>query len=183
MAVSLAAVALAVLAPLVAGHGSVLYPPSRNAIDSQLEPWKSSADNVRANKQFPMTGHWKYMPFGCDCSNGTEPCEAGQGCFWFSQVRRRRPRSHRSPSFPRRAAHSLTHRVDEQGCTIGCKECDGNGARVKGGRNVCNTTMKPTLNDPKYRTSGRNVPAGSPQDSTKYMPWRSPGNAPVSDPW
>ena len=66
-----------------------------------------------------MTGHWKYMPFGCDCSNGTEPCEAGQGCFWFSQ-----------------------------GCTIGCEKCDGNGARVAGGRNVCNTTMEPTLNDP-----------------------------------
>lgn len=42
--------------------------------------------------------------------------------------------------------------------------------------------MEPTLNDPKYRTSARGVPAGSPQDATKYMPWRSPGNAPVSDP-
>jgi hypothetical protein len=133
------------------GHGSVLYPPTRNAIDSQVAPWKGA---VTSNtQQFPMTGHWKYMPFGCDCSNGTEPCEAGQGCFWFSQ-----------------------------GCTIGCEECDGNGARVRGGRNVCNTTMKPTLNDPKYRTSGRSVKAGSPQDTTKYMPWRSPGNAPVSDP-
>ena len=39
--------------------------------------------------------------------------------------------------------------------------------------------MAPTNNDPKHRTSGRNVPAGSPQDSTKYMPWRSPGTAPV----
>ena len=150
---ALSAAAAMVLLPCVQAHGSVLFPPSRNAVDAQLEPWKSSSDNVRHHRQFPMTGHWKYMPFGCDCTNGTEPCESGQSCFWFSQ-----------------------------GCTIGCEECDGNGARVPGGRNVCNTTMKPTLNDPKYRTSGRHIPAGSPQDSTKYMPWRSPGNAPVSDP-
>ena len=42
--------------------------------------------------------------------------------------------------------------------------------------------MAPTNNDPKHRTSGRNVPAGSAKDATKYMPWRAPGNAPVSDP-
>ena len=42
--------------------------------------------------------------------------------------------------------------------------------------------MEPTNNDPKHRTSGRNVPAGSAKDATKYMPWRAPGNAPVSDP-
>ena len=66
------------------GHGSVLYPPTRNAIDSELAPWKGAVANDTT--QFPMTGHWKYMPFGCDCSNGTEPCAAGQGCFWFSQV-------------------------------------------------------------------------------------------------
>jgi hypothetical protein len=41
--------------------------------------------------------------------------------------------------------------------------------------------MMPTLNDPNFRTSGRNVPAGSAQDTTKYMPWRAPGNAPTSD--
>ena len=65
--------------PLVAGHGSVLFPPTRNAIDSALEPW-SSATIAGGKQQFPYTGHWKYMPFGCDCTNGTEPCMAGQGC-------------------------------------------------------------------------------------------------------
>ena len=134
--------AVAALPGFVSGHGSVLYPPTRNAIDSTLEPWRTAVTNSSSRKQFPMTGHWKYMPFGCDCTNGTEPCAAGQGCFWFSQ-----------------------------GCTIGCDACDGNGERVPGGRNVCNTSMQPTLNEPKYRTSSRNVPAGSARDFTKYMPW------------
>ena len=40
----------------------------------------------------------------------------------------------------------------------------------------------PTNNDPRFRTSARNVPAGSKADSTMHMPWRAPGNAPVSDP-
>ena len=62
---------------------SVLYPPPRNAIDSVIKPWKGA--RATDTQQFPMTGHWKYMPFGCDCSNGTALCEAGQSCFWFSQ--------------------------------------------------------------------------------------------------
>jgi len=134
-------------------HGSVLYPPTRNAIDSTLPPWKGATIGPNNDRQFPQTGHWKYMPFGCDCSNGTSLCESGQGCFWFSQ-----------------------------GCTIGCEECDGNGERVPGGRNVCNTTMQPTNNDPNHRTSNRHVAPGSAADTTKFMPWRAPGNAPVSDP-
>eukprot|EP00662_Eupelagonemidae_sp_cell21_P015151 gene15152-12559_t len=42
--------------PLVAGHGSVVHPPPRNAIDSNLAPW-----------------------------NGTVPVSPdGSACFWFS---------------------------------------------------------------------------------------------------
>ena len=55
---------------------------------------------------------FSHLPFFSFFFSGTDMCEAGQGCFWFSQ-----------------------------GCTIGCKKCDGNGERVPGGRNVCNSTM------------------------------------------
>ena len=70
--------------PLGAPHGSVLFPPPRNAIDAQLEPWRSHANTEQNTRQFPLTGRWKYLPFGCDCTNGTAPCEAGQSCYWFS---------------------------------------------------------------------------------------------------
>lgn len=42
--------------------------------------------------------------------------------------------------------------------------------------------MEATINDPKYRTLNRNVPAGSPEDWTRFNPWRAPGTAPVFDP-
>jgi hypothetical protein len=70
------------------------------------------------------------------------------------------------------------------GCTIGCTECDGGaeGGANPNGKDRCGSGMKATINDPKHRTLNRNVPAGSPQDWTRFNPWRAPGNAPVFDP-
>jgi hypothetical protein len=48
--------------PLATGHGSVLYPPTRNAIDSSISPWKGA--RATTTEQFPYTGHWKYLPPG-----------------------------------------------------------------------------------------------------------------------
>ena len=60
----------------VAGHASLIMPPTRNAIDSTLPAW--------SNGKHPMTG-W-IEPYNCACTNGTEAaCESGQSCFWFSQ--------------------------------------------------------------------------------------------------
>jgi hypothetical protein len=47
-------------------------------------------------------------------------CNSGQGCFWFSQ-----------------------------GCTIGCKACDGCGARIPKWDHCPLDSIKPTVNDPK----------------------------------
>jgi hypothetical protein len=68
------------------GHASVIMPPSRNAVDGAEPgtPWSGG--------QHPATG-W-LMPYGADCTNGTDACNSGQSAFWFSQ-----------------------------GCTIGCKVC------------------------------------------------------------
>ena len=64
------------LTSLVLGHASLIMPPSRNAIDSELAPW--------AHGKHPMTG-W-IEPYNCNCTNGTEAeCNSGQSCFWFSQ--------------------------------------------------------------------------------------------------
>ena len=70
------------------------------------------------------------------------------------------------------------------GCTIGCKECDGGsaGGANPNGIDRCGSGMKATLNEPKHRTLNRNVTAGSPEDWTRFNPWRAPGNAPVYDP-
>lgn len=39
--------------------------------------------------------------------------------------------------------------------------------------------MKPTNNDPYYRTFNRDVEAMSDADWTQHNPWRAPGAAPV----
>jgi len=61
---------------VVAGHASLIAPPTRNAIDSDLPAW--------SNGKHPNTG-W-IEPYSCACTNGTEAsCNSGQSCFWFSQ--------------------------------------------------------------------------------------------------
>lgn len=160
-----AACALLAAAGRAAGHGSLIVPPPRNAVDRSLPQWRGGKTPRAASAapwDPPGEAHPDGMPgttdpgvvtyFGCDCSNGTEPCDVAQSCFWFSQ-----------------------------GCTIGCSTCDGDGTRPPN-RDACGSGMKATVNDPKYRTARRNVVAGSPDDIYKYNPWRAPGNAPVYDP-
>jgi len=128
----------------VSGHASLIMPPSRNGVDSELEPWHDQKD-------FPETG-W-IEPYSCQCTNGSEPfCNSGQGCFWFSQ-----------------------------GCTIGCLQCDGLGARIPNWDHCPDRSIEPTVNDPRYRSLNQNATPGSPQDIFKFNPWRAPGRAPVFD--
>ena len=47
---------LSVMVTVVTGHGSVLYPPTRNAIDSQIVPWKGATIGPNNTEQFPQTG-------------------------------------------------------------------------------------------------------------------------------
>lgn len=93
------------------------------------------------------------QPYGCECTNGTALCNSGQACFWFSQ-----------------------------GCTPGCKACNGEGSRLPNFDHCPGESLTPTINDPKYRTVNQAAVAGSKQDIWKYNPWRSPGKAPVFDP-
>ena len=104
---------------------------------------------------YKWTGGVDASTWPCACRNGSDVCESAQTCLWMSV-----------------------------GCTIGCKECDGGS---KGGANPgsfdrCNSGMKATINDPKYRTLNRNVTAFSDGDWSRWNPWRAPGSAPVYDP-
>ena len=68
--------------PEVNGHGQVIIPPPRNAIDKD-QP-------LFADGGFPQTsgepGCTQDMQVcGCWCANGTAPCASGQSCYWFSQ--------------------------------------------------------------------------------------------------
>jgi len=57
------------------GHGAVVFPPPRNAIDSDLAPWNGSVPSPipGVNAWCPMSG-----------TNGSLTGANGQACFWFS---------------------------------------------------------------------------------------------------
>ena len=137
---------LASTAALVAGHASLVMPPPRNAIDSELAPWHNTTKKTVAKTDW-------IQPYDCSCTNGTEPfCNSGQACFWFSQ-----------------------------GCTIGCSKCDGRGSRIPKWDHCPLESIKPTVNDAKYRSLNQLAEPGSDEDIFYYNPWRAPGRAPVFD--
>jgi len=157
----------------VDAHGSLVIPQTRNSVDRNAPQWKGGYVHAPGSgvikeattgiADFPGTGRWGApnetcgtVPYscqeGCSCSNGTEPCDVGQACFWFAS-----------------------------GCTIGCDKCDGVGSRQPNSCR-CDKCAAATVNDPKYRTGNRKAKAGSPEDIYKYNPWRSPGLVPTFDP-
>lgn len=126
-------------------HGSMIMPPSRNAVDADLPAW--------SNGKYPPTG--VIEPYTCNCINGSDVCSTGQSCFWFSQ-----------------------------GCSIGCKACDGNGSRLPNFDHCPGERSLPIdgMILPKYRTTNIDGEWMGVSDIWKFNPWRAPGKAPLFDP-
>ena len=133
---------------LVHGHASMIMPWPRNAVDSLTKPWSGG--------KHPNTG-W-IEPYNCKCTNGTEDCNSGQSCFWFSQ-----------------------------GCTIGCDACDGQGQRYPNWDHCPGTPkpppltphLPPTLSLPTLSTGApRRVSVARYRQDTSVQPravWRNVG--------
>jgi len=60
--------------PAVTGHGAVVFPPPRNAVDHDLPPWSGGVPN-------PIPGVDAWCPFA---NGSTLSGSNGQACFWFS---------------------------------------------------------------------------------------------------
>lgn len=124
---------------------------------ASLSNWSQSGVRLgELGLQEHILPQWQKNPFysapdgwGCDCKNGTSPCNVGQACFWFSQ-----------------------------GTTIGCKEATGAPSNPNT-KSFCNSTMKATVNDPNLRTYNRAAPAGSAKDIYRHNPWRTPRELPL----
>ena len=163
--------------PMIDGHGAVVVPKPRNALEGGLAPWKEPlkwpiafADTA---KQTP------FCPIGVSASNHTSFAGVnGQACYWFSN-----------------------------GCSIGCPECDGvtrgpipcsHPAGCKGccemepiprpcdGVRTCQRKMdtcgkgfKATNCNSSTRTLNIGAACGGPTDWYYFSPWRAPGSAPV----
>lgn len=68
-------VAVATLVPQARGHGSLVVPPPRNSVERSLPMW---AGGKHPGSSPNAPGMPTIEPFGCDCVNGTEPCESAQ---------------------------------------------------------------------------------------------------------
>ena len=140
------------LARLIAAHGSMISPLSRNAAD------RSTIDN--ATQAYDC--NCGCCNLGCGGSRCTvealASCQApgvranmsGQPCLWFSQ-----------------------------GCGIGCAACDNN-TQHSNGKPLCPNQMEPTLSK-SFWTMNRHAQEDPAADAFKYHPWRAPGFAPVVD--
>lgn len=129
----------------VDAHGSMVMPPARNSIDAETPEWSDG--------KHPMTG--TIEPYNCNCVNGTDVCNNGQSCFWFSN-----------------------------GCTPGCTACDGNGNRYPNFDHCPDEdkNLKPSDKLSKqYWTGDPTWAEGTSYDIFKFNPWRAPGKAPVFD--
>jgi len=138
------------------GHGAVVNPPPRNAVDRNLKPWNGTVP-VHPPSVESKTG-WCPVP-GPD---GKPSGQNGQSCFWFSNgcalgcdtcdgVSRGPIPTSKDPYWHRKF-------------------------------NLCNVTEEvATICDPALRTVNTGVECGADDDWYYYSPWRAPGLAPVFD--
>jgi hypothetical protein len=133
------------------GHGFLVNPTARNAVDKDLPIFHNGSqpafplDSKGTPGCYPAHGSC-----GCYCGNGTTPCVSGQSCFWFSQ-----------------------------GCTIGCPTCDGVSPRSF--TDLCGLGARATVCDARLRTYATDTACNSAADRYRFNPWRAPGTAPVFD--
>ena len=149
--------ARSLLIPLVAGHGSVVRPLPRQAVDADQAPWASGAvpEPVPRVSLPNEAGTWCPVAGASGARLGKYSANLAQSCFWFSN-----------------------------GCAIGCHACDGSTRGPEVGpekRKVCATPMNATLCDERLRTVNTDAECGSAADRYAFTPWRAPGFAPVFD--
>ena len=166
-------VVLAVLniAPECAGHGAIVHPPSRNAIDYGIEPWKSFKD---FNGQF-CSGSYR-GPCYCPITDAAGKLSGanGQACWWFSN----------GCSIGCPTCDGVTrgpiYAPDIQSGDAGCADmrphnlnnhtADASCARKM---DTCGLKHNTSVCDPALRTYNRNAACRGPDDWYQYAPWRA----------
>lgn len=188
------------------GHGAMTFPRPRNALDGDLDFWKSwSYPCDETHQGADCAIHFCYDTKDCRGScpiaaqNGIKNAlnaSNGQACYWFNN-----------------------------GCTIGCNECDGtnnhwghgnqqflfkgmDAAELRKNNMTIDNPFNPpegysldplsmkdvfikalcdepstnaTICDPRLRTANTQAQCGGPEDIYFFSPWRAPGSAPVID--
>eukprot|EP01050_Picozoa_sp_SAG11_P033697 SAG11_NODE_11565_length_752_cov_1.343032_1_plen_185_part_10 len=137
---------------LAAAHSNVIVPKPRNAIDALTDPrFGSCTSNKGCSPLENGKGLCAYgASCGCQCTNGTSPCDIGQTCLC-------------APFAPACSLGStltfrwICHSWFSQGCSIGCPTCTGVKARAQ--VDICGKGMKATICDERLRTYNIKAPA------------------------
>jgi hypothetical protein len=167
-----AALLLLATVPLVTGHGAVVFPPPRQAVDRDVKPWSEPLKGPSPNVE-SKTGLCP-VPSSTD---GKPSGQNGQACFWFSNGCAvgcdHCDGSSRGPIPTGDSKKPVTNPPTG----IGRNKVGPNGV-------VCakSNGVKPTMCDPNHRTVNINATCGGATDWYFYSPWRAPGAAPVMDP-
>lgn len=154
-------------------HGAVTFPPPRNAIDSNEEPWIHAVPT-----KVPFE---PWCPFPSATASRSDPGRNltgsnGQACFWFSNGcaigcetcdgSTRGP----IPAFEGDPLRPVPGHIDS-----------GTG-RVVSKEPICpEKKAKAAICDPKLRTVNTAAECGAQYDFFYYSPWRNPGTAAVID--
>lgn len=181
---------LSAILPVTWGHGSVTYPPPRQAIDGNVAPWNGTVPEA--------------IPFMFWCAvpdaDSTDPRGVsganGQACFWFNngcdiscdecdgrtgQVVHPKfiwtgsgnPPDWEDPSKQLVPDPKHTTPIDH-----GARPDDKSSQRLS----ICkNPKQRATICAPELRTVNINAECHSDEDFFQFAPWRAPGSAPVHD--
>ena len=134
----LAAIVLATVIMSTHGHGAIVHPPSRNAIDKDLAPWDGPVPN-------PVPGVKSWCPIPLDHADGKSSLSGsnGQACFWFS--------------------NGCT--IGCPACDGTTRGPIPNQPKFRHKENVCpGQSANATVCDPKYRTVNTGAECGAPDD-------------------
>jgi len=93
----LALALLSVDLPLACSHGAIVFPPSRNAVEGQLDPWAKGVPypvifNSTSSNDHPTPNYPQWCPISDPkADDHTVPYDGvglsganGQACYWFS---------------------------------------------------------------------------------------------------
>ena len=163
---------------LVAGHGAITIPPSRNAIDSNLKPWVSAVPH-------PVPFE-PWCPYPSEDATASDPGRNltganGQACFWFSNGCAIGCESCDGSTRGPIPKFDCVSGGDKSNCDL---VPDANNPHMQFGPKapICDAPFNATVCDAAQRTVNTGAACGGPDDYFYFSPWRYPGSAPVLDP-
>ena len=143
---------------LADGHGSMVTPPPRNMIDSDVPPWSTAAAPSASSPWIPLSSGLCY-------ADGA----ASQACFWFS-------------AGCAIGCKTCDGRTRGPNPAVPCGNVPRNSSVCARKAPVCADGIKQPLLPKEARTVNTDAEDGAANDYYQFSPWRAPGSSGIPDP-